>query len=265
MGHGLIMGQGNLIYSDDCTATSDDVLKGKTALFNGSDDNIRPGTLELTGNAVEDQVLAGKTFYAADPHVKRTGNIQSQPGWTPIPSTKRQVLECKGKYMTENVVIPAFAMPPADVIKEGATVSIYDQSVTGKWNGYTPATEYFWNAGNVGGVIGTGSLGFGQWGQVYSNDNNANGNTLITPKEINLRRYNRLFVEMAKSGWATNAGVSIYVVYSDGSRRLLKTFLTESNNYVRFDYAYDASLPGKLLLIFIKQGTGVIRWGVQNV
>ena len=65
--------------------------------------------------------------------------------------------------MAGNVVVPGFKMPSADVIKEGATVSIYNQSVTGKWNGYTPATEYFWNAGNVGGVIGTRSLGFGQW------------------------------------------------------------------------------------------------------
>ena len=265
MGHGLIMGQGNPIYSDDCTATSDDVLKGKTALFNGSDDSIRAGSLELTGNATADHVLEDKTFYNVDAHKKSGWKYKTLGGVTITPSAKQQTFECAKKYMAGNVVVPGFKMPSADVIKEGATVSIYNQSVTGKWNGYTPATEYFWNAGNVGGVIGTGSLGFGQWGQVYSNDNNANGNTLITPKEINLRRYNRLFVEMAKSGWATNAGVSIYVVYSDGSQRLLKTFLTESNNYVRFDYAYDASLPGKLLLIFIKQGTGVIRWGVQNV
>ena len=63
-------GDGNGVYSEDCTATANDILKGKTALFNGSDDEVVEGTLELTGTAVDNQVLAGKTYYSTDAHTK---------------------------------------------------------------------------------------------------------------------------------------------------------------------------------------------------
>lgn len=265
MGHGLIVGQGNLIYSDDCTATKNDIIKGKTALFKGSDDEIGVGALELTGNAVENQVLAGRTFYADDAHVKKTGNIQSLAGWSPIPSTQQQILESKGKYMTGDVVIPPFLLPPAEVIKAGATVSIYDHSVTGTWEGYTPITDYLWNAGNVGGVIGTGRLGFGSLGQVYSDDDNTSGNTLTSPQMMNLRRYNRIFVEMGRSSPFSHASVDIYVIHADGSQKLLHSFYTTSVNYVMLYYDYDASWWGKLKLVFTQRGTGIRQWGIQNI
>lgn len=258
-------GDGNGVYSEDCTATANDILKGKTALFNGSDDEVVEGTLELTGTAVDNQVLAGKTYYSTDAHTKRTGTIQSQPGWTPIPSTAQQILDCKGKYMTENVVIPAFIMPSANVIKAGATVSIYGQSVTGTWEGYTPTTTYFWNSGNVGGVVGKGQLGFGSLGQVYSNDSSQVSNTLTTPSMIDLRRYTHVFVDIAKSSAFSSASVEIYRIDSSGKSRLLCTFYTTSGSYTRMSYQYDASRQGKLKLVFTQQGTGILTWGVQAV
>ena len=100
---GLVLvtgGSENIGISDECTATKGDILKGKTAISNDSDDEVVEGTLELTGTAVDNQVLAGKTYYSTDAHTKRTGTIQSQPGWTPIPSTIHQTLKCKGKYIT---------------------------------------------------------------------------------------------------------------------------------------------------------------------
>lgn len=258
-------GGGNGVYSEDCTATANDILKGKNALFNGSDDDIGVGTLELTGTAVDNQVIAGKTYYSTDAHTKRTGTIQSQPGWTPIPSTIQQTLNCKGKYMTENVVIPGFVMPPADAIKKGATVSIYDHSVTGTWEGYTPTTTYFWNSGNVGGVVGKGQLGFGSLGQVYSNDSSQVSNTLTTPSMIDLRRYTHVFVDIAKSSVFSSASVEIYRIDSSGNSRLLCTFYTTSGSYTRMSYQYDASRQGKLKLVFTQQGTGILTWGVQAV
>ena len=167
--------------------------------------------------------------------------------------------------MTENVVIPAFIMPSANVIKAGATVSIYGQSVTGTWEGYTPTTTYFWNSGNVGGVVGKGQLGFGSLGQVYSNDSSQVSNTLTTPSMIDLRRYTHVFVDIAKSSAFSSASVEIYRIDSSGKSRLLCTFYTTSGSYTRMSYQYDASRQGKLKLVFTQQGTGILTWGVQAV
>lgn len=269
MGQIFFSSCGAEVYSDDCTATSNDIVKGKTALFKGSDNDVGVGTLELTGTAVDDQVLAGKTYYSTDAHTKRTGTIQSQPGWAPIPSTIQQTLKCKGKYMTENVVIPAFVMPSADVIKKGATVSIYDNSITGTWEGYPPTTEYFWKAtpggnSNVGGLVGTGSLGFGSPGQVYSNSD-ASNNTLSTPTMINLRKYSRIFVHINRSEPFEDAGVAIYAKYSDGQRRLMTSFTHYSVNGTTYYYDYNASWWATLELVFTRQGTGLWEWGIQYI
>ncbi len=61
--------------SDDCTASANDILKGKTALFNGSDDDIGTGTLELTGSASDGYVYSGMTYYNTDAHTRRTGTM----------------------------------------------------------------------------------------------------------------------------------------------------------------------------------------------
>ena len=270
MGFVLVTGGSeNIGISDECTATKGDILKGKTAISNDSDDEVVEGTLELTGTAVDNQVLAGKTYYSTDAHTKRTGTIQSQPGWTPIPSTIQQTLKCKGKYMTENVVIPAFVMPSADVIKKGATVSIYDNSITGTWEGYPPTTEYFWKAApggnsNVGGLVGTGNLGFGSLGQVYS-DSNASNNTLSTPTMINLRKYSRIFVHINKSEPFEDAGVAIYARYANGQRALMRSFMHYSTDGAFYYYDYNASWWATLELVFTCQGTGLWQWGIQYI
>jgi len=61
--------------SDDCTATANDVLKGKTAVYNGSGDEPQEGTLELTGDAADGYVYSGKTYYNTDARTKRTGTM----------------------------------------------------------------------------------------------------------------------------------------------------------------------------------------------
>lgn len=255
------------VGSDECTAIKGDILKGKTAISSDSDDEVVEGTLELTGTAVDNQVLAGKTYYSTDAKTKRTGTIQLQPGWTPIPSTSQQTLNCKGMYMTENVVIPAFVMPPADAIKAGATVSIYDQSVTGTWEGYTPTTTYFWDfnqGGNVSGLIGNGSIVTGIYGQIYS-DSNGNNNTLTTPAMVNLRRYTRVFVRINKSAPFEDAGVAIYAKYANGQRQLLYGCTHDSINANTFYYDYNASWQATLELVFTRQGTGLWQWGLQYI
>ena len=55
-----------MVSSDELTATSGDVLKGKTAVTSDSNDEIITGTLELTGNAATGDVVASKTFYTTN-------------------------------------------------------------------------------------------------------------------------------------------------------------------------------------------------------
>lgn len=70
------IGGGGGISSDEVTATRHDVLKGKTALTVDSNDEVATGTLELTGNAADDDVLKGQTYYNTDAHGKRTGTLE---------------------------------------------------------------------------------------------------------------------------------------------------------------------------------------------
>lgn len=69
----LIPGGASGAGSDDCTATAADVIKGKTAVVSGSDDEPIAGTLDLSGNATTAYVYTGKTFYNTDPKAKLTG------------------------------------------------------------------------------------------------------------------------------------------------------------------------------------------------
>lgn len=61
--------------SDECTATRIEVLKGYTAITGDSDDEVVSGTLELTGDAADSQVLIGKSYYNINPKNKRTGSM----------------------------------------------------------------------------------------------------------------------------------------------------------------------------------------------
>lgn len=61
--------------SDECTATRAEVLKGYTAISGDSDDEVVEGTLELTGDAADSQVLTGKTYYNKEAKVKRIGTM----------------------------------------------------------------------------------------------------------------------------------------------------------------------------------------------
>lgn len=269
MGRVLMSGGRRTAGSDECTAIKGDILKGKTAISSDSDDEVVEGTLELTGNATKDHVLADKTFYSTDAKTKETGSIQSMAGGKKTPTTSQQTVSCAQKYMTSDIVIPGFTLPDASVIKKGTTVKIYDKSVVGTWEGYSPTTEYFWKAtpggnSNVGGVVGTGSLGFGSLGQVYSNSN-ASDNTLSTPKMINLRKYSRIFVHINKSEAFEDAGVAIYVKYANGQRALMRSFMHYSTDGAFYYYDYNASWWATLELVFTRQGTGLWQWGIQYI
>lgn len=65
------------IDPDLLNANPSDVMKGKTFGGSGSDEP-QVGTLELTGNAANGQVLSGSTYYSKDAKTKNTGTMANQ-------------------------------------------------------------------------------------------------------------------------------------------------------------------------------------------
>ena len=79
MGKVIIAGGGGTgAGSDECTATRAELLKGYTAVTGDSDDEAVEGTLQLTGDASDSQVMAGKTYYNTNPKIKRMGSMVNQ-------------------------------------------------------------------------------------------------------------------------------------------------------------------------------------------
>lgn len=74
---------------DLITAAAGDVLKN--AVIIDKDGNPLIGTLELTGNVADSQVLAGRTYYNTDAKTKRTGSMPNQ-------GAKTAALNCGGSY-----------------------------------------------------------------------------------------------------------------------------------------------------------------------
>ncbi|RHR51989.1 hypothetical protein DWX10_16360 [Clostridium sp. AF18-27] len=72
--HGKDNYTGGGVNLEEVTAIPGDIIKGKTAYTQGSDDPTT-GTLQLTGNAQAAHVLAGETFYATDCKTKLTGTM----------------------------------------------------------------------------------------------------------------------------------------------------------------------------------------------
>lgn len=76
MGKVIIAGAGGSgAGSDECTASKAEVLKGYKAITSDSADEVAEGTLELTGDVSDSQVLEGKTYYNSNPKIKRTGSM----------------------------------------------------------------------------------------------------------------------------------------------------------------------------------------------
>ena len=73
MGRIWMPGGGGGVDLDVVTADARDILNGKVIV--GPDGEPLTGSLELTGNAADSQVLAGKTYYSTDAKTKRTGEM----------------------------------------------------------------------------------------------------------------------------------------------------------------------------------------------
>lgn len=137
MGKIWMPGGGGGADLDMVTVTdSSDVIAGKVIV--DKEGNTLTGTLALSGNATDGQVLSGQTYYNSDPKNKRTGtmpnrgavnqalgingtyaipegyhngsgkvtqNIATMAGQTITPGATQQTIFCNGKYMTGNITI----------------------------------------------------------------------------------------------------------------------------------------------------------------
>lgn len=100
-------------------------------------------------------VLAGKVIVDKDGN-PLSGTMQTMSGGTYTPSTSQQRISCAEKKMTGDIIIPAFTLPSANVIKKGVTVDFYGKKVTGTWEGYTTSPFYIFNKGTWNGLSSGG-------------------------------------------------------------------------------------------------------------
>lgn len=182
MGKIWMPGGGGGADVDVVTAEAGDVLEGKVIV--GPDGEPLTGTLTLSGNAADSQVLSGQTYYNTDAKTKRTGSMSNQGAWTSrldangkitIPAGYHngagyvdQALSAKGaatytpgrsnqtigagQYLTGAQTILGDANLLAANIKKG--VSIF--GIIGSWEGYVTSPLYLFNRGTWTGVSSTG-------------------------------------------------------------------------------------------------------------
>lgn len=162
----ILMGSGGRgISSDELSATAGNVLTGKTYVGADTNDGIGTGIMpdrgavsaelaaggsyavpegfhngsgiitakslasQTVGNATESHILSGKKAWVNGSQI--IGNIASQAGGTFNPTTSVRTLATGGKYLTSDVKVNGFALPPASALKEGYKYTLYGQSVTG--------------------------------------------------------------------------------------------------------------------------------------
>lgn len=120
-------------------------------------------TDELT--ATPDKVLAPYTFGGAGSDEKQEGIIPTLGALTVTPTTSTQVIEA-GNYLGGTITVPAFTMPPANMLKKGYVYQAFGKSVTGSFEGYvaTPTDLYYRGYNRLGFGVVDGDL---QTNQIY--------------------------------------------------------------------------------------------------
>lgn len=129
--------------SDECTATRAEVLKGYKTITSDSDDEVVEGTLELSGDAADSQVLDKKTYYNKDVKVKRTGTMPNcgavsaalnAGGYYIIPAGYHSG---SGKVTANSLASQTAATASAGHILSGQTAWVNGSKVTGSMVDYS--------------------------------------------------------------------------------------------------------------------------------
>ena len=108
-------------------------------------------------------VLAGKVIVDKDGN-PLSGTMQTMSGGTYTPSTSQQRISCAEKKMTGDIIIPAFTLPSANVIKKGVTVDFYGKKVTGTFQGYVDDKLWIYNHGTWSNMTTPGFTSYGTFG-----------------------------------------------------------------------------------------------------
>lgn len=167
---------------DVVTADAGDVLAGKVIV--GPDGEPLTGTLALSGNASDGQVLSGQTYYNTDAKTKRTGtmpnrgavnqslaingsytipagyhngsgkvtqDIPTKGAQTYTPGTTNQTIAAN-QYLTGPQTIKGDPNLKPENIKKGVSI----MGITGTWEGYVTSPLYLYNKGMWNGLQTTG-------------------------------------------------------------------------------------------------------------
>lgn len=162
---------------DVVTADAGDVLAGKVIV--GPDGEPLTGTLALSGNASDGQVLSGQTYYNTDAKTKRTGtmpnrgavnqslaingsytipagyhngsgkvtqNIPTKGAQTYTPGTTNQTIAAN-QYLTGPQTIKGDPNLKAENIKKGVSI----MGITGSFEGWVSSPLNLFNSGSWGG------------------------------------------------------------------------------------------------------------------
>ncbi|MBS5467266.1 MAG: hypothetical protein KHX69_00320 [Clostridium sp.] len=162
---------------DVVTADAGDVLAGKVIV--GPDGEPLTGTLALSGNASDGQVLSGQTYYNTDAKTKRTGtmpnrgavnqflaingsytipagfhngsgkvtqSVKTKGAQTYTPGTANQTIAA-GQYLTGAQTIKGDPNLRPENIKKGVSI----MGNIGTWEGYVSSPLNLFNAGTWGG------------------------------------------------------------------------------------------------------------------
>lgn len=132
MGNCLIQMNGAGVNTDGLTASSGDVIKGKTFIGNTGADQT--GTMEERGSPQIILPVNGSHNFLAGHYSggSVTQNIPTAYGQTIFPGNQQKVAEVNGKYMTGNIIVNGVDGLVPGNIKKGAVVG----GVTGTYEGY---------------------------------------------------------------------------------------------------------------------------------
>ena len=133
MGICLFENSGGGIDTDGLTASSTDVISGKTFVGAGSDD-LQTGSMPDRGSPSIVLPVNGTHNFPAGRYTggSVTQNIQTVAGRTVNPGATAQTLSVAGKKLSGNIVVNAVANLKPENIKKGVVVG----GVTGTWEGY---------------------------------------------------------------------------------------------------------------------------------
>lgn len=206
------------------TAESSDVLAGK--VFVDKNGEPSPGTLALSGDVSNDQVLAGRSYYSTDPKNKQIG---SMPNYSSTPTAidairinnnRFEVAVARGfhgynwagggyEYMSYDQVANAIGLTP-DKLKRGEWVC----GRTGTFEGYVPtASDLYVRGNNLAGFEAVNVTRFDA-GQITIPTGGTTGMVTKLRSILNFVGYNWLNIEGVNTG--TNLGKFILAYRDSG-------------------------------------------------